>query len=158
MDIAMPNMDGLEAIRRIKKKNPKIRILVLTQHDNKEYVLSAIKAGSSGYVTKSALGSELVSAVRTVYNGEAFLYPTAATALVGGYLHHSEEDPYDSLTNREKEVLKLVAEGYTSRQIGEQLLLCEKTVTGHRTRLMGKLDLHNRTELVKYAIRKGLAA
>lgn len=158
MDIAMPNMDGLEAIRRIKKKNPKIRILVLTQHDNKEYVLSAIKAGSSGYVTKSALGSELVSAVRTVYNGEAFLYPTAATALVGGYLHHSEEDPYDTLTNREKEVLKLVAEGYTSRQIGEQLLLCEKTVTGHRTRLMGKLDLHNRTELVKYAIRKGLAA
>ena len=158
MDIAMPNMDGLEAIRRIKKKNPKIRILVLTQHDNKEYVLSAIKAGSSGYVTKSALGSELVSAVRTVYNGEAFLYPTAATALVGCYLHHSEEDPYDSLTNREKEILKLVAEGYTSRQIGEQLLLCEKTVTGHRTRLMGKLDLHNRTELVKYAIRKGLAA
>lgn len=158
MDIAMPNMDGLEAIRRIKKKNPKIRILVLTQHDNKEYVLSAIKAGSSGYVTKSALGSELVSAVRTVYNGEAFLYPTAATALVGGYLHRSEEDPYDSLTNREKEILKLVAEGHTSRQIGELLLLCEKTVTGHRTRLMGKLDLHNRTELVKYAIRKGLAA
>lgn len=157
MDIAMPNMDGLEAIRRIKKKNQRVRILVLTQHDNREYVLSAIKAGSSGYVPKSALGSELVSAIRTVYNGEAFLYPTAATALVGGYLRNTVNDPYDTLTNREKEILKLVAEGHTSREIGDMLLLCEKTVNGHRTRLMGKLDLHNRTELIKYAMRKGLA-
>lgn len=157
MDIAMPNMDGLEAIRRIKKKNQRVRILVLTQHDNREYVLSAIKAGSSGYVPKSALGSELVSAIRTVYNGEAFLYPTAATALVGGYLHNTVDDPYETLTNREKEILKLVAEGHTSREIGDMLLLCEKTVNGHRTRLMGKLDLHNRTELIKYAMRKGLA-
>jgi len=158
MDIAMPGMDGLEAIRRIKKKGQKVRVLVLTQHDDREYVLSAIKAGSSGYVTKSALGSELVSAIRTVYKGETFLYPSAATALVGGYLRQSEDEPYDHLTNREREILKLVAEGHTARQIAELLFISEKTVAGHRMKLMGKLDLHNRTELIKYAIRKGLAS
>ncbi|MFC1872093.1 LuxR C-terminal-related transcriptional regulator, partial [Chloroflexota bacterium] len=154
----MPGMDGLEAIRRIKKKDQKVRVLVLTQHEHKEYVLSAIKAGSSGYVPKSALGSELVSAIRTVYKGDSFLYPSAATALVGGFLNRLEEDdPYDHLTNREREILKLVAEGHTSRQIAEMLVICEKTVAGHRTKLMEKLDLHSRTELIKYAIRKGLA-
>ncbi len=156
MDIAMPGMEGLEATRRIMKRNPKVKVLVLTQHDNREYILSAIKAGAAGYVPKKALGSELVSAIRTVYQGDSFLYPSAATALIQDYLHLVEEEPYDSLTGREREILKLIAEGHTSREIADTLFISLKTVQGHRTKIMKKLDLHNRTELIKYAMRKGL--
>ncbi len=158
MDIGMPEMDGLEATRRIMKKSPKTKVLVLTQHDNREYVLSAIKAGATGYVPKRALGSELVSAIRTVYKGDSFLYPTAATALIKDYLHRAEEDPYDRLTAREREILRLIAEGHTSREIAEMLFISLKTVLGHRTKIMEKLDIHNRTELIKYAMRKGLVS
>lgn len=159
MDLGMPKMDGLEATRRIKKKNPKAKVLVLTQHDNKEYILSAIKAGASGYVPKKALGSELVSAIRSVNQGQSFLYPSAAAALIDDYVHRVEErDPYDSLTGREREILRLIAEGHTSRRISEMLFISLKTVQGHRTKIMEKLDIHNRTELIKYAIRKGLVS
>jgi DNA-binding NarL/FixJ family response regulator len=158
MDIAMPGMDGLEATRRIRKKSPEVKVLVLTQHDNREYILSAIKAGAAGYVPKRALGSDLVSAIRTVYKGDSFLYPSAATALIEDYLQQAEgeEEPYDRLTAREREILKLIADGHTSREIADMLFLSLKTVLGHRAKVMEKLDLHNRTELIKYAMRKGL--
>ncbi len=159
MDIAMPSMDGLEATRRITKKDPRVKVLVLTQHDNKEYILSAVKAGSAGYVPKRALGSELVSAIRAVHKGDSFLYPSAATALIEDYRQQVErEEPYDRLTAREREVLKLLAEGHTSRETADILVISLKTVLGHRTKIMGKLDIHNRTELIKYALRKGLVS
>ncbi len=159
MDIVMPGMDGLEATRRITKKYPKVKVLVLTQHDNKEYILSTIKAGSSGYVPKRALGSELVSAIRAVHGGDSFLYPSAAAALIEDYRHQAEAvEPYDRLTAREREILKLIAEGHTSREIAGMLFISLKTVLGHRTKIMQKLDLHNRTELIKYAMRKKLVS
>ncbi|MFH0913889.1 MAG: response regulator transcription factor [Chloroflexota bacterium] len=158
MDIAMPGLDGLEATRRIVKDNPSVKVVVLTQHDNREYILSAIKSGAAGYVPKKALGSELVSAIRAVKAGESFLYPTAATALIEDYRHQAEGEPYDRLTPREREILKLIAEGHTSQAIAKMLFISLKTVLGHRTKVMEKLDLHNRTDLIKYAIRKGLVS
>ncbi|MFC1902640.1 response regulator [Chloroflexota bacterium] len=159
MDIAMPGMDGLEATRRITKKNPRVKILVLTQHDNREYILSTIKAGAAGYVPKRALGSELISAIRAVHEGQSFLYPSAAAALIEDYRQQAEEEePYGRLTPREREILKLIAEGPTSREIADILFISLKTVHGHRTHIMEKLDLHNRTELIKYAMRKGLVS
>ncbi len=158
MDIAMPGMDGLEAARRIRKRNPEVKVLVLTQHDHKEYVLSAIKVGVAGYLPKRAVSSELVSAIRAVHRGESFLYPSAATALIQDYLRKGEVEPYDYLTEREREILKLIAEGHTSREIANKLYISLKTVQGHRAKIMEKLDIHNRTELIKYAIRKGLVS
>jgi DNA-binding NarL/FixJ family response regulator len=156
MDVAMPLMDGLEATRRIRKGNPKAKVLILTQYDNKEYILSSIKAGASGFVPKRVVASELVSAIQAVHLGDSFLHPSAAKFLIEDYLQKVEEDPYDSLTDREREILKLVAEGRTNSEIADLLSVSVKTVLGHRTSVMEKLDIHNRTELIKYAIRKGL--
>ena len=157
MDVAMPDMDGIEATRRIRKQSPKVKVIVLTQYDNKEYVLSAIKAGAAGYVPKRALGSELVSAVRAVNRGESFLYPSAAAALIDDYRRQAKTaDPYDQLTPREREILKLIAEGHSSREIADTLFISLKTVYGHRTKIMQKLGLRNRTDLFKFAVRKGL--
>ena len=158
MDISMSGMDGLEATRRIKKRNPSIKVLVLTQHDNKEYILSAIKAGAIAYVPKRAMGSDLVTAIRAVYKGGSFLYPSAAATLIEDYRQQAEAEPYDRLTDREREILKLIADGHTSREIAGMLFISLKTVQGHRTKIMDKLDIHNRTELVKYAMRKGLVS
>ncbi len=156
MDIAMFGMDGLEATRRISKKSPQVKVLVLTQHDNKEYILSAIRAGAAGYVPKRALGSDLIAAIRAVYSGSSVLYPSATTVLIKDYLRQTKKEPYDRLTDREREVFKLVADGHTSQEIADMLFISVKTVLGHRTKIMEKLDIHNRTELIKYAIRKGL--
>jgi two-component system response regulator NreC len=157
MDISMPGMDGLEVTHRLTKRNPKIKVIILTQHDNKEYILSTIKVGAAGYIPKKALGSDLVSAIRAVCSGDSFLYPSAAKTLIDDYRKQAEQpDIYESLTEREREILKLIAEGRTSREIAEALYISQKTVQGHRTKIMEKLDLHNRTELIKYAMRKGL--
>lgn len=156
MDVAMPLMDGLEATRRIHKEYPGVRVLILTQYDSKEYVLPSLRAGASGCVPKRVVASELVSAIRAVHDGESFLHPSVAKLLVEDYLQRTERDPYDTLTRREREVLKLVAEGHTNRDIAEMLAVSVKTVLGHRTNVMEKLGIHNRTDLIKYAIRKGL--
>lgn len=156
MDITMPFMDGLEATRRISRSNAATRVLILTQHDSKEYALSSIKAGAAGYIPKKAGPSELVSAIHAVYQGDSFLHPSVAKWMVKEYLQRASKDPFDELTDREREVLKLVAEGHTNREISELLFVSVKTVIGHREKLMQKLDVHSRTELIKYAIRKGL--
>ncbi len=160
MDIAMSLMDGLEATRRIHKEFPEMKVLVLTQYDEEEYVFSIIEAGAQGFITKAAASSELASGIRAVYQGKSFLSPVAARALVKRYQQaipsHGKNGPYEQLTEREREVLKLITEGYTTRQIADILVLSPKTVERHRTSLMAKLDIHNSIDLVKYALRKGI--
>lgn len=158
MDIAMPGMGGQEATRRIRKETPGVKVLVLTQHEDAEYILSMLKAGARGYISKTATASEVISAIRTVHNGESFLYPSATTTLIEEYLMRAgaETNDYERLTDRERETLQLVAEGRANREIADRLFISVKTVLRHRTHIMEKLGFHNRTELIKYAISKGL--
>lgn len=156
MDIAMPDMDGLEATKRIKKRNQDIKVIALTQHDKKEYMISAIKAGISGYVPKKALGTDLVKAIQSVYNGEPFLYPSVTATLIETLSQQSDVEPFEKLTPREREIMKLIAEGKTSRQIADFLFISLKTVLNHRSKIMEKLNIHNHSSLIKYAIRRGL--
>ena len=160
MDIAMPRLGGLEATLEISRINPESKILVLTQYDDMEYIYRFLKAGAAGYVLKKAVGSDLVSAIRAVFQGKAALDPAIADKVIKGFLEHPQvaggEILYDKLSDREKEVLKLVAEGNTMQQIADILFLSIKTVMTHRTNLMEKLDIHNKTELIKFAIRKGI--
>lgn len=158
MDIVMPGMDGLEATRRISKKYPDVKVLILTQYENREYILSSIKAGATGYLPKRALGSELVSAIRAMYRGESFLYPSAAAVLIDDYLNQVDDEPYDRLTDKEREIFKLIVDGCTSREISEKLFISLRTVLTYRTKIMKKLYVQNHVELVKYALRKGLAS
>ncbi len=160
MDIAMPIMGGLEAIRRIHKEFPEIKILVLTQYDDKDHVFPVIRAGANGFVSKTAASSELTSGIRAVFTGESYLSPTIAKLFVEDYqrvaLTETNEDPYERLTDRERDILKLVVEGYKTQQIAEMLTITPKTVEGHRTSLMNKLGIHNKLELFKYALRRGI--
>jgi len=159
MDIAMPIMDGLEATRRIHKEFPRTRVLILTQYDDKEYVFPVIEAGASGFISKVAASSELASGIRSVFQGDSYLSPSVAKLLVEDYQHgrgRVTRDPYKQLTDRERDVLKLVVEGHTTQEIAGILFISLKTVEGHKTNLMAKLGIHNRTELVKYALRKGI--
>ena len=157
MDIAMPLLNGLEATRQIKREHPEINVLVLTMYDHEEYFREMLEVGASGYIIKRAAATELVSAIRAVYNGEAVLSPAITRLLLEDYLSrdtHREVDDPNALSSREREVLQLIAEGKTSREIAELLHLSVKTVQSHRTNLMQKLDLHDRGELIKYAIQK----
>src|SRR6266849_6232092 len=157
---AQPDMNGIEATRQIKKVLPDVKVLILTMHENDEYVFQALRAGASGYMLKEAADTELISALHVVQNGNFYLSPSAQSVMVGDYLQrvHSgeEKDSYSSLTEREREILKHVAEGYTNNQIAERLVISPKTVDTHRTHIMDKLNLHSRAELVKYAMRRGL--
>jgi DNA-binding NarL/FixJ family response regulator len=157
MDIGMPGLDGLAATRQILASNPKIRILFLTQHENKEYILPALKLGAAGYVLKRAEGDELITAIRTVYAGGTFLDPAIASALVSEVNRDEKTaDPFDSLSEREREVLVLLAQGKTYQQIAEILFISPKTVDFHRINIMRKLGLTNRAELTRFAIQRGL--
>ena len=160
MDIGMPVLNGLDATQQIRRTFPDTKVLILTQHDNDEYVYRILQAGASGYVLKRAAGAELVSAIRGVDHGNAFLYPSMAKGLLNDYLKRAEagqeKASYDGLTERERQILKMIADGCTNQQIADLLCLSVKTVQAHRGHLMEKLNMHDRTELVKYAIRKGI--
>lgn len=160
MDIAMPKLGGLEATIELKKTNPDIKILVLTQYDDKEYISRFLKAGVSGYLLKRAVGSELVSAIRAVSRGEFYLFSSIASKVVAGYLgkdrESAVEDPYEKLTDREKQVLKLIAEGYTHKEIGDMLVISTKTVIAHQTNISEKLGINSRAGLIKFGIQRGI--
>lgn len=160
MDIAMPILGGLEATRRIRKEFPHAKVVALTQLDDKEYVFPLLEAGACGFLSKAAASSELTSAIRYVHKGESYLSPSVAKLMIDDYQHEAtlrgKTDSYDQLTERERDVLKLVVEGYTTQEIANILVISPKTVEGHKSSLMSKLDLHNRIELVKYAVRRGL--
>jgi DNA-binding NarL/FixJ family response regulator len=159
IDITMPRMTGLHAARELHRRRPKLRILMLSMHQNERYLYEALKAGASGYVLKTVADRDLVEAVRAAMRGEKFLYPGARTPLIEDYLHRAREDlplREDPLTPREQEVLKLVAEGYTNKQIAETLVISEKTVERHRANILDKLGMRDRVELTRYAIRHGL--
>jgi DNA-binding NarL/FixJ family response regulator len=157
MDIAMPGLNGLEATGRIRREHPEVKVLVLTMHDNEEYIRQVLAAGALGYVLKYAAASELLGAIRAVHRGEAVLSPAITRLVIEDYLRWADvrAEPDDvNLTPREREVLQLIAEGYTSKQIAEILSISVKTAQAHRANLMAKLDLHDRGELIKYAIQK----
>lgn len=160
MDIGMPLLNGLEATRRIKRDLPQAAVLVLTMHDNEEYVSQILSAGASGYVLKQAASSELVMAIRAVASGQSYLSPAVTRFLIEGYIGQRTPapaaDPFDTLTNREREVFQLVAEGHTNIQIAKLLNISLKTVKAHRSNLMQKLGLHDRGELIKVAIQRGI--
>jgi len=160
MDIAMPLMDGLEATRRICKEFPRTKVIALTQYDDREFVFPVIEAGARGFISKTAASSELASAIRSVYRGDSYLSPSVARVFVEGYQQGidlvKDHDPYKQLTNREREILKLLAEGHTTQEIATMLVLSPKTVDRHKTNLMAKLAIHSRSDLIKYALRKGI--
>jgi DNA-binding NarL/FixJ family response regulator len=160
IDIAMPNLNGLEATRAIKRDYSKVQIIALTMYESDEYFFQILNAGASGYILKKAASGDLLAAIRAVYAGEVFLYPSVARRLVSDYLSRvqsgEEKNSYDGLTPREREVLKLIAEGHTNQAIADKLVISPSTVQTHRSRTMQRLNLHNRAELIHYAIRKGL--
>lgn len=157
MDLGMPGVSGLDAIREIRRQNPQIRVLVLSMHSGREVVMQAIKAGCDGYVPKSSAHTNLLRAIRVVYSGERYLHPTAATAVVDELTDRQEKAGLLSvLSDREKEVLQLTAMGFTSREIGEKLALSPKTVDTYRQRAMDKLNLEHRSDVIRFALHAGL--
>lgn len=159
LDISMPKLTGLQAARRILEHRPGVRVLMLSMHDNEEFLFEALRAGASGYVLKSSAESDLVNACRTAVRGESFLYPKAVGALVRDYLgrvQRGELNPTDVLSPRETEIVKLIAEGHTSREIGEILSISANTVERHRHNVLEKLQLRDRVALTLYAVRRGL--
>jgi two-component system response regulator NreC len=162
MDVGLPGLGGVETTRAMRERYPDIPILALTIHEDERYFFQMLDAGAAGYLPKRAAPTDLVSAIHTVNQGHVYLFPSLATALVGDYLQRAESDGdeqrrYDELTPRQRQVLTLVAEGLSNAEIAERLDISVKTVARHRENIMARLDLHSRTELVKYAIRKGLA-
>jgi DNA-binding NarL/FixJ family response regulator len=159
LDISMPRKTGLQAAREITARKPEVRVLMLSMHDNEQYLFEAIRAGASGYVLKSAVDRDLVEACRAAMRGEPFLYPGGIRALMREYLERTragETVSGDLLTPREEEVVKLVAEAHTNDQIAEMLVISKKTVERHRANILEKLGMRDRVELTRYAIRRGL--
>jgi len=159
MDIGLPDKSGIDATREIKEKLPDVAVVALTIHEDSEYFFKMLEAGASGYVPKRAAPEELVSAIQTAANGEVYLYPSMAKLLVRDYLAGESEEREkqdNALTDREHEVLVLLAEGASNDEIGKELVISPKTVARHRENIMHKLNLHSRAELVRYAIRKGI--
>lgn len=159
MDLAMPGINGLEATAEIKRHWPEVQVVALTVHDNDEYFFQMIMAGAAGYVLKGADPGELLEAIRTAYRGEVFLHPPLTTKLVRDYLRRAKlgevSDSYDALSEREKQVLRLIGEGQTTQEIAEVLGISASTVQTHRAHIMEKLNLRRRSELMKYAVRRG---
>ena len=156
LDVSMPRMTGLQAAREIKAHAPNVSVLLLSMHDDERYFFEALKAGASGYVLKRAADTDLVDAVRAVARGESFLSPMTENSLVKAWLEGDGEAPQELLTPRELEIVKLIAEAHTNKQIADILKLSEKTVESHRANLLAKLGMRDRVELVRYAIRRGL--
>jgi DNA-binding NarL/FixJ family response regulator len=158
LDVTMPRMTGLHAASELHRRRPDLRVLILSMHDNEQYLFEALKAGASGYVLKSVADRDLVEACRATMRGEPFLYPGAINALIKDFLERARagEDVSDPLSPRETEIVKLIAEGHTGRQIAEALVISEKTVERHRSNILEKLGMRDRVELTRYAIRRGL--
>lgn len=160
MDVAMPGLSGFEATQRIHEAHADVKILALTVHDSEAYIFQMLRAGAVGYVLKRAPAAEVIEAVKAAFRGEAILHPSVAKLLIRDYLTRvekgQESTSFDQLSKREREIVKLIAEGSTNRDIAEMLCLSIKTVQAHRANFMRKLGLHDRTELVKYAIRRGI--
>lgn len=157
MDISMPGMSGLEAIRHIRRAHPQVKVLALTIHESEDYILHVLRAGVHGYVVKRAAGQELLSAIRAVARGESYLHPAIVKVVLSDYLQrleHGQEEPV--LTEREREIVRLIAEGYKNREIAQRLNISLKTVETHRANIMQKLNISDRVQLVRFAIRTRL--
>ncbi|MCU0588006.1 MAG: response regulator transcription factor [Syntrophobacteraceae bacterium] len=162
MDLSMPRMNGMGAIQEIKKHMPRVKILALTVHGAEEYILATLKAGADGYVIKDATHAELMLAIQCVLEGKSYLSPSVSDKVIEGYLEGKKQlkssSSWDTLTHREREVLKMIAEGYKNKDIADYLCISAKTVEKHRANLMKKLDLHNVSSLTAFAMEKGLIA
>jgi DNA-binding NarL/FixJ family response regulator len=159
LDVSMPRMTGLQAAEAIRREHPDVKVLMLSMHDNEQYLFEALRSGASGYVLKSAADRDLVEACRSALRGEPFLYPSAVALLIQDHLRRAREGgpgPRDTLTPRELEVVKLIAEAHTNEQIARLLHVSRKTVERHRENILGKLGMRDRVELTRYAIRRGL--
>jgi DNA-binding NarL/FixJ family response regulator len=158
LDVSMPRMTGIQAAAELHKRKPEIKVLILSMHDNEQFLFEALKAGASGYVLKSGADRDIVDAARAAMRGESFLYPGAISALVRDFLDRPDDGDraFDPLTPRELEILKLIAEAHTSKEIAEVLFISVKTVERHRANILEKLGMRDRVELTRYAIRRGL--
>jgi DNA-binding NarL/FixJ family response regulator len=158
LDVSMPKMTGIQAAAELHKRKPEVRLLMLSMYDSEQFLFEALKAGASGYVLKSTADENIVEACRATMRGQSYLYPSAVTALIHDYVERggADQGQFDILTARELEVLKLIAEAYTSKEIAEQLFISVKTVERHRQNILDKLGMRDRVELTRYAIRRGL--
>jgi DNA-binding NarL/FixJ family response regulator len=156
LDVSMPRMTGIQAAKELNRRKPELRTLMLSMYDDEQFLFEALRAGASGYVLKSAADRDIVDACRATMRGQSFLYPSAVTALVRGFVERGGEEQFDPLTPRELEVLKLIAEANSSKEIAATLVISVKTVERHRANILEKLGMRDRVELTRYAIRRGL--
>jgi DNA-binding NarL/FixJ family response regulator len=156
LDVSMPRRTGLQAAAELQTRKPELKVLILSMHDSEQFLFEALKAGASGYVLKSGADTDIVDAVRAAMRGDSYLYPSAVTTLVRDYVERGGEEEFDVLTPRELEVLKLIAEAYSNKEIAKELWISVKTVERHRQNILDKLGMSDRVELTRYAIRRGL--
>jgi two-component system, NarL family, response regulator NreC len=160
MDLSMPNLDGLSATKQVKKKHPKLKVIILTIHDSEEYIYQVFKNGADGYVLKEAAYNELLSAIDAVMKGKKFLSPSVSGEVIKHYLEHplTEANPLDTLTPKEREVLGLITQGLSNKEMASKLFVSVKTIEFHRMNIMNKLDIHNQAALIRFGINTGMAA